>query len=203
MRNVLVLNSGISPDSVSRQLVHRVVALLSASNETRLVMRDFATQPLPHLTRETVAGVRGLPFTEAELATRALSDELIAELKLAHLLVIGSPMYNFGLSTALRAWFDHVVRPGETFTYANGAVRGLVDGKQAIVLESRGGLYAEGPARATDFHEPYIRQLLSFIGITDVRIIRAEGVAYGDGPRAAAIAAAMADIDGLALPAAA
>ncbi|MET3528523.1 FMN-dependent NADH-azoreductase [Phenylobacterium koreense] len=197
MRNVLVLNSGVSPDSVSRRLVGHAVAVVSTQYEVRLVRRDLAIRPPPHLTPETLAGVRGTPATPAERATRLLSDQFIAELRAADLILIGSPMYNFGLSTALRAWFDHVVRPGETFAYVDGVVRGLVAGKRAIVLESRGGRYMEEPARATDFHEPYIQQLLSFIGVTDVKIIRAEGVGYGAERRAAAIAAAMKEIDAL------
>lgn len=198
MRNLLVLQAGISPDSVSRRLVEHAVAVLSAGQPTRVVTRNFSDVPLPHLTRDTVAGVRGTPATAAERATRILSDDLIAELRVADTLLIGSPMYNFGLSTALRAWFDHVVRPGETFSYADGVVKGLVQGKQAIVLEARGGQYASGPAQAADYHEPYLRQLLGFIGVSDIRIIRAEGLAFGDEPRAAAVAAAITEIDALA-----
>jgi FMN-dependent NADH-azoreductase len=141
-----------------------------------------------------VAGVRGTPSTDAGHRSRRLSDELLAELRAADTLVIGAPMYNFGLPTGLRAWFDHVLRAGEAFSYSDSGPRGLLGGRRAIVVESRGGLYSEGPGQALDFQEPYIRQLLGFIGITDVAFIRAERIGYGPEARAEAIAAARAEI---------
>ena len=116
-----------------------------------------------------------------------LSDELIGELKAADTVVIGAPMYNFSVPTTLRAWFDHVLRAGVTFKYVDGAVRGLLGGKRVIVIESRGGLYSEGPAQAIDFQEPYLRHLLGFIGITDVTFVHAEKIGYGPEARTAAI----------------
>jgi FMN-dependent NADH-azoreductase len=89
--------------------------------------------------------VRGTPQTESEQRTRRLSDELIAELRAADTIIIGAPMCNFGVPTGLRAWFDHVLRAGETFSYTEAGPQGLLAGKRAIVIESRGGLYSEGP----------------------------------------------------------
>jgi len=103
-------------------------------------------------------------------------------------------MYNFSVPTTLRAWFDHVLRAGVTFKYVDGAVRGLLGGKRVIVIESRGGLYSEGPAQAIDFQEPYLRHLLGFIGITDVTFVRAEKIGYGPEARTAAIEGAKAQI---------
>ncbi len=100
----------------------------------------------------------------------ALSDTLIAELQSADILVIGAPMYNFGIASTLKAWFDHVLRAGITFRYGESGPEGLLKGKRAIVIESRGGLYSEGPAQVMDAQEPHLRGMLRFMGITaDVR----------------------------------
>ena len=145
---------------------------------------------MPHLTAETVAAIKGAPESEAELAARALSDALVAELAAADLLVIASPMYNFGMSSTLKAWFDHVLRAGITFRYAENGPEGLMKGKKAVVIESRGGFYSEGPAAAMDGQEPHIRTLLGFIGITDVTFVRAEKLGFGPEAAEAAIAEA-------------
>jgi FMN-dependent NADH-azoreductase len=143
--------------------------------------------PIPHLTTTNLAGVRGVPTTDAELAARALSDQLIAELRTADTIVIGAPMYNFSIPTGLRAWFDYVLRAGETFSYSEAGPRGLLGGKRVIVIESRGGLYSEGPAQAIDFQEPYLRHLLGFMGLADVAFIRAEKIGFGSDAREAAL----------------
>lgn len=188
MKTILVLDSSVSGEaSVSRSLVREAAAVLTEREDARVVHRDLGRDPVPHLTEATVAGVRGEPRSEAEHETRALSDALLAELRAADTIVIGAPMYNFGVPTGLRAWFDHVLRPGETFRYSEDGPEGLLSGRKAIVVESRGGLYSEGPAKAADFQEPYLRQLLGFIGITDVSFVRAERVAYGPEAREEAI----------------
>jgi FMN-dependent NADH-azoreductase len=128
------------------------------------------------------------------LSARALSDELIAELRAADTIVIGAPMYNFGIPTGLRAWFDYVLRAGETFSYSESGPQGLLAGKRAIVVETRGGHYSEGPARAFDFQEPYLRQLLSFIGITDIVFVHVEKIAFGAEVREAALTTAKAKV---------
>lgn len=120
---------------------------------------------------------------------------LIAELRAADVIVIGAPMYNFGVPTTLRAWFDHVLRAGVTFAYSEAGPRGLLEGKRTIVVESRGGEYSSGPARAFDFQEPYLRHLLGFMGIDDVTFVRAEKLGFGPEARAAAIAEAHAAIE--------
>ena len=143
---------------------------------------------MPHLTPATLAGVRGEPATVAELATRALSDALIAELRAADTIVMGVPMYNFSVPTGLRAWFDHVLRAGETFRYSSAGPEGLLGGKRVIVIEARGGYYSEGPAQAFDFQEPYLRHLFAFVGITDVEFVRVEKMGFGPEAQTAAIA---------------
>ncbi|HVH01508.1 MAG TPA: FMN-dependent NADH-azoreductase [Amaricoccus sp.] len=199
MSNILVIDSAVSGEaSVSRALVREAVAALTEGTPARVVHRDLGRDPVPHLSEATLAGVRGEPATEAELATRALSDALIAELRAADVIVIGAPMYNFSVSTGLRAWFDHVLRAGETFRYSEAGPKGLLGGKRVIVVESRGGLYSEGPAQAVDFQEPYLRHLLGFIGLSDVTFVRAEKIGYGPEAREAAIAAATASLQATA-----
>ena len=196
MSNLLVINSSSGgAESVSRLLVEDLVsALVAQTPDTRVVRRDLGETPVPHLTTDSLAGVRGTPETDAHHAARALSDELIAELRAADTIVIGAPMYNFGLPTTLRAWFDHVLRAGETFSYSEAGPKGLLEGRRVIVVESRGGLYSEGPAQAIDFQEPYLRQLLRFIGLTDVTFVRAEKIGFGPDARNAAIEGARAQI---------
>jgi FMN-dependent NADH-azoreductase len=194
MSNILVINSSAAGrDSVSRVLVADAVSkLLEASPASKITHRDLGENPPPHLIAQTLNGVRGTAATETEFAARRLSDELVGELKAADTIVIGAPMYNFSVSTALRAWFDHVLRAGVTFSYADGTPKGLLGGKRVIVIESRGGLYSEGPAQAVDFQEPYLKHLLGFMGITDVTFVRAEKIGYGPEARTAAIEGARA-----------
>jgi FMN-dependent NADH-azoreductase len=199
MNTILVIDSAASGDaSVSRVLVREAVAALTAAAPARVVTRDLGAEPVPHLVAATLAGVRATPATEAEHAARALSDALIAELRAADTIVIGAPMYNFSIPTTLRAWFDHVLRAGETFRYTEAGPEGLLAGKRVIVVESRGGLYSEGPAQAIDFQEPYLRHLLGFIGLDDVTFVRAEKIGYGPEAREAAIASATAALRELA-----
>jgi FMN-dependent NADH-azoreductase len=196
MSNILVLNSSVlGHASVSRLLVDEAVTRLTGVDPgAAIVHRDLGAAPMPHLTAATVAGVRGAPVTDAELTARTLSNELIAELRNADTVVIGAPMYNFSISTGLRAWFDYVLRVGETFSYSEAGPLGLLKGKRVIVIESRGGLYSEGPAKAIDFQEPYLRQLLGFMGLTDVTFIHAEKIGFGPNAREAALGAAKGKI---------
>lgn len=198
--NVLVINSSAAREgSVSRILVEEAVARLQEANPlAAIVRRDLGESPVPHLTVATLDGVRGTPSTDAERDARALSDELLAELRAADTIVIGAPMYNFGVTTALRSWFDYVLRAGETFSYSAAGPKGLLTGKRAIVIESRGGLYSEGPASAIDFQEPYLRHLLGFMGVADVTFVHAEKLGFGPEARAAALAQAKSRIVELA-----
>lgn len=206
MSNILVLNSSAAgADSVTRLLVDDALAQLRRLNPSaKVVSRDLAANPVPHLSPEGMAGVRSpTATTAAQLAARDLSDELIGELRDADTIVIGAPMYNFGLPSTLKAWFDHVLRAGQTFSYSEAGPKGLLEGKKVIVIEARGGLYSEGPAQAVDFQEPYLRHLLGFIGLIDVTFVRAEKIGFGPEAREAAIAGARAQLTSLALPQAA
>jgi FMN-dependent NADH-azoreductase len=200
MSTVLVLNSSASgAASVSRQLVEQAVADLRAQDPgLRVMTRDLGANPIPHLTLESATALRGAdPANREQAATQALSNELIGELKAADVVVIGAPMYNFGIPSTLKAWFDYVLRAGLTFRYTESGPEGLVTGKRAIVVESRGGLYSEGPAQAMDSQEPHLRTMLGFIGITDVSFIRAERLAFAPEIRDQSIDGATAEIEHL------
>ncbi|HWT12327.1 MAG TPA: FMN-dependent NADH-azoreductase [Allosphingosinicella sp.] len=200
MKNVLIVTSSAQGDqSVSGHLASTFEGRLRAAHPgVAVVRRDVGTGTIPHLTHETVAGIRAAPETEAELATRALSDALVAELQAADLVVIASPMYNFGMSSTLKTWFDHVLRAGVTFRYTSAGPEGLLKGKKAVVIESRAGLYSEGPLRHMDGQEPHIRILLGFIGIDDVEYVRAERLAFGPDAAEASIEAAAGRLEELA-----
>ncbi len=197
VNRILAINSSISGEaSVSRVLVEETVQrLLAAIPDALVTRRDLSDVPVPHLTPDTVAGIRAVARTEDELAAQALSDDLIAELQEATILVIGAPMYNFSISTTLRSWFDHVLRPRVTFSFSESGPQGLLTGIRAIVIQARGGLYSEGPGKVLDFQEPYLKQLLGFVGITDVAFVHAEKIGFGPEARDAAIAHARGQIE--------
>jgi FMN-dependent NADH-azoreductase len=189
MKTILAVTSSLSGEaSVSNRLVDQFLAQLREAHPgARILRRDVGAEPLPHLDQATVSAIRGEPQTEAARAARALSDTLIDELRAADLIVIGAPMYNFGIASTLKAWFDHVLRAGITFRYTASGPEGLLKGKKAVVVQSRAGLYSEGPAAGMDGQEPHLRTLLSFIGITDVEWVRAERLAFGPEAAEAAI----------------
>ncbi|TMJ18377.1 MAG: FMN-dependent NADH-azoreductase [Alphaproteobacteria bacterium] len=188
---LIVTSSANGEASVSSRLAATLAERLrEADPSAHILLRDVGSDPLPHLTADTVAAIKSEPATEAELAARALSDSLVEELAAADILVIASPMYNFGMSSTLKAWFDHVLRAGVTFRYTAEGPEGLMTGKKAVLIESRAGFYSEGPGAAMDGQEPHIRNLLGFIGIDDVTVIRAEKLAFGPEAAEAAIAQA-------------
>jgi FMN-dependent NADH-azoreductase len=200
MTKVLIIDSAATGEkSVSRKLTGELVEQLRAREpDVQIVRRDVGRAPIPHLTEETVGTIRGAPAeTDAAAAALALSDTLIAELKAADLIVIGAPMYNFGIPSTLKAWFDHVLRARVTFHYTADGPEGLLKGKRAIVIEARAGLYSEGPAAAMDHQEPHLRTLLGFMGVTDVTYVRAEKLAFGPEAAAAAITEAVEQLDGI------
>ena len=186
MSTVLVItSSALGEASVSNQLVAETVARLRSHDPgLRIITRDLGSDPIPHLNFDSATALRGAePENTAQAAARSLSDALIAELKAADTLIIGAPMYNFGMPSTLKAWFDHVLRADITFRYSESGPEGLIKGKRAVVIVSRGGLYSEGPAQVMDSQEPHLRHLLGFMGITDVSFLRAEKLAFGQDVR--------------------
>jgi FMN-dependent NADH-azoreductase len=192
MSNVLVVTSSALGDaSVSNQLVEKAVAeLRSQDPAVSITRRDVGADPIPHLTFDSAVVLRAEPANQAQAEARALSDDLIAEVKAADVIVIGAPMYNFGITSTLKAWFDRVLRAGVTFRYSEAGPEGLLKGKRAIVVVTRGGFYSEGPAQPLDSQEPHLRTMLGFVGISDVTFVRAEKLAFGPEARDHSINAA-------------
>lgn len=204
--NVLIVTSSAQGEvSVSSRLADTFARQLRAVDPgVTIVSRDVGGEPIPHLTEANVAGIRAEATTPEEFAARDLSDTLLAEVFAADLVVIASPMYNFGISSTLKTWFDHLVRPRVAFRYTAAGPEGLLGGRKVVVIESRAGLYE--PGNPADSQEPHLRTLLGFAGLTDVTFVRAEGLAYGEDAAAAALAAAeaaLADLAGARLPIAA
>jgi FMN-dependent NADH-azoreductase len=172
----------------SSQLAERFVAAwLNQNPGGRVVTRDLAAQPVPHLTAERFQAFAINPKdrTPEQQAAVAYSDELIEEIKHAQTIVLGVPMYNFSVPSTLRAYFDHIARAGVTFRYSSAGPEGLLQGKQAYVFITRGGLYADG----TDTQTPYLRQFLRFVGI-EPYFVYAEGLGMGEEARQKSLAAA-------------
>lgn len=180
--HLLHLDSSIQGDaSVSRTLSAAIVEHLRRSQAAlELSYRDLVAQPLPHLT---------LPGFATPEATATLDAFLAADI-----VVIGAAMYNFGIPTQLKGWFDHILVSGKTFRYGENGVEGLAGGKRVFVALARGGHYADGPAAAMEHAETHLRAMLGFIGITQPELVVAEGVAIGPDQREAAIASALSRI---------
>jgi FMN-dependent NADH-azoreductase len=140
--------------------------------------RDLAKTPLPHLEETQFAAFQtpGERRTDEHNEAVKQSDEAIKELMEADVIVIGVPLYNFGIPSTLKSWIDHIARAGVTFSYATGAPKGLVVNKKVYLAISSGGVYSEGPMKSYDFTESYLRAVLGFIGMTDVSVFRVEGI---------------------------
>ncbi|RDE98090.1 FMN-dependent NADH-azoreductase [Aggregatibacter aphrophilus] len=190
MSNVLVLKSSIlGTHSQTNQLSDYFLSKLAKAN---VVQRDLATNPLPHFDSTAATALRGQPATAEEKALLALSDELVSEIKNADLIVINAPMYNFGVPTQLKSYFDFIARPRVTFQYTEKGPEGLLNGKKAVVLVAFGGLHQNQP---TDLVTAYVKTILGFVGITDVQFVYVEGIGFGPEATAKAQNQAKAEID--------
>ncbi len=177
--------SALGPHSVSRQLSAAVVdRWLKDHPGTEVDYHDLVAEPIPHWQ----------PVADASRDPDSLGEQVLADFLAADVIVIGAPMYNFSISSQLKAWIDRIAVPGRVFRYTENGPEGLAGGKRVIIASSRGGIYSEGPASAADFQEPYLRTVLNFFGITDIRFVRAEGVGLGPEQKARAIEAALDDI---------
>lgn len=171
----------------SRLATEFVTQLRDRNPGVQVRERDLVAEAIPHLDAARSAALFSKPGERSpeQEAVVAYSDTLIAELRDADVLVLGLPMYNFGIPSQLKAWFDHIARAGVTFKYTDKGAVGLVTGKKAYVFAARGGVYGE-----QDFQTQFVRQFLGFIGITEVQFVYAEGLAMGEDSRNKGIAAA-------------
>ncbi|MBT2142624.1 MULTISPECIES: FMN-dependent NADH-azoreductase [unclassified Rhodanobacter] len=194
MKLLHIDSSALGGYSVSRQLTADIVAELKrATPGLTIRYHDLAAQPLPHWT----------PVADASDPAAVLGTEMLEEFLAADMVVIGAPMYNFAISSQLKAWLDRILVAGKTFRYTANGPEGLAGGKRVIIASSRGGFYGKDtPAAAMDFQEPYLRAAFAFIGIDDVEFVRAEGIAIGDEQKAAALKSARSAIGTLVAKAA-
>jgi len=192
MTNILhIASSSNLHNSVSREIgAATVEGLKQAHAGATVVTRDLVQNPVPHIAPAFV----DVMYTRHDAPELALSRTLIAEAMASDIIVIEAPMYNFNIPSVLKAWIDHVVRAGLTFKYGAAGVEGLLKGKKVVLVLGRGGMYTEGPMKAMDYQETYLRAVLGFIGITDVDAILIEGVGMGAEKRAEALAKARAKI---------
>lgn len=199
MKNLLQINASIFTDNgQSTQLADRFVTdWLAAHPGATVTVRDVAENPVPHLTAQRFGAFLAKPEerTAEQQEVVDFSDRLIGELREADVLVLGLPMYNLGIPSMLKAYFDHVARAGATFKYTENGPVGLLSGKKAYVFATRGGAYAGTPL---DTQTTYVRNFLGFIGITDVEFVYAEKLAMGEDSKQDALQKAQAAISQIA-----
>ncbi len=200
MTTLLQINTSINNgNGQSSQLARQFVAAYRNSHpDVEVRVRDVAAaEPVPHLDAERFSAFISKPEERnaAQKAVVAYSDQLIDELKQADVIVLGLPMYNFGVPSQLKAYFDHVARAGVTFKYTEQGPVGQLTGKKAYVFAARGGVYAGTPL---DTQTSYVRDFLRFLGVSDVTFVYAEGLAMSAQSKEAGLARASAEIEQLA-----
>ena len=196
MHTVLHLNTSLyGEEGQSSRLAAEFVARLPAA---RIIARDLARDPVPHLDAFRFGAFLASQEsrTPEQRAVVAYSDMLIGELQQADTIVVGLPMYNFGIPSQLKAYFDHVARAGVTFRYTETGSVGLLAGKRAYVFAARGGVYAGTPK---DTQTAYVRDFLGFVGVTDLEFVYAEGLAMGEAARAKSLAGARRNLQSMIL----
>ncbi|MGO4700458.1 FMN-dependent NADH-azoreductase [Dyella sp. 2RAB6] len=186
MKLLHIDSSALGSHSVSRGLTASIVAeLVREQPGVEVTYRDLAAQPLPHWT----------PVADAADPSAMLGSAVLEEFLAADVIVIGAPMYNFSVPSALKAWIDRVAVAGKTFHYTANGPEGLAKGKRVVIASSRGGFYGQGTAaQPFDFQEPYLRAVLGFLGVTDVEFVRAEGVNVSADHKTEALKTAQASI---------
>ncbi|WP_416305027.1 FMN-dependent NADH-azoreductase [Neptunicella sp. SCSIO 80796] len=187
-QQILYIQSSIFGDNgVSSGIARKLIDKLSTTNASEVVERNVSASEIPHFNFETITAIGE--------GKAALADELIAEVQQADIIIVGAPMYNFGIPTQLKSWFDHIARAGVTFKYSETGPVGLLGDKKVYVVTARGGLHK---GNGTDLDSSYLQTMFGFLGITDVEFIYAEGVNLGDDARSKSIAAAEQQVIALA-----
>lgn len=201
MKILHVDTSITGPASVSRTLSAEIVEIERLRHpDAEVIVRDLAAKPIGHLSGAHLLAAQGtVPEEELLRNDLAAGQGALEEFLAADVVVVGAPMYNFTIPSQLKAWIDRIAVPGATFRYTEKGPEGLAGSKKLIVASSRGGFYGPGtPAEAIDHQETYLRAIFGFFGITDVTIVRAEGIALGEQARAKAIDGARGVIASLA-----
>lgn len=182
MKLLHIDSSVLGENSVSRRLSAAAVAKLRQKTPgLEVTYRDLAAEPVAHFSSALLAAFGSTPesWSAEQQADVAQGGAALEEFLAADIVVIGAPMYNFGVSSQLKAWIDRVAVAGKTFRYTEKGAEGLAGGKKVIIVSSRGGIYSTGPFAAADHQESYLRAVFGFLGVTDIEVIRAEGVALG------------------------
>jgi len=198
MKLLHVDSSVLGTNSVSRQLTAEIVAEWRKNHpHTKVESLDLAVDTPNHFTADALGikvGVQANP-TEAQRRENEVSERLVSQFLASDVIVVGAPLYNFSVPTQLKAWIDRLAQAGRTFKYTDKGPVGLAGGKTVIVASTRGGMYSTSEGgQAMEHQESYLKVVFGFFGITDVRFVRAEGIAMGDAAKAAAITAARTDI---------
>ncbi len=207
MKLLHIDSSILGSNSVSRTLTAQIVAQWRASHPaTSVEYLDLAVTAPSHLDAHSI-GFRAPPqataLTPRQIEENAISEKLVSQFLAADMVVIGAPLYNFTIPSQLRAWIDRIAQPGRTFGYNEKGPFGLAGGKTVIVASSRGGVYSTSEGgRAMEHQESYLQTVLGFLGVADVRFVRAEGVAMGDASKTAALESAALEIRANVQPAA-
>lgn len=199
MKTLLQIKTSLFSDGQSSQLADAFVARWQAAHpQGEVLVRSLTRDPVPHLTAERFKAFTTAPEDRTAEQTRevAVSDALIDELSRADVIVLGLPMYNFGMPSTLKAYFDHVARSGITFRYTADGPQGLLTGKQVFVFAARGGVYS---GTGLDTQTAYVQNFLAFLGMTDVEFVYAEGLAVSEDSRASALDHAHEALDSLAI----
>ncbi len=193
-RALVTTSSILAENGQSNALANRFIEQANARNDIEVTQRDVVKNALPHLDISELGAwqVAAAERTAEQQALAARSDELLTELRTNDVLVIAVPMYNLGIPSQLKAWFDRVLRAGETFRYTENGPQGLVEGKRAIILAARGGQYA---GTEFDSQTPHLKTMLGLMGIKEVDVVYAEGLNLGEQQREAAIKEAFQAID--------
>jgi FMN-dependent NADH-azoreductase len=201
MSNILlVLSSPRGEASLSTKVARSLADAIADQSGASLTVRDLGVNPPAHIDSEFVVAATAPSEnpTEAQKAAAEESDRLIAEVAAADTVVIGAAMINFAVTSPLKSWFDRIAVRGKTFRYTETGPEGLLKGKKAYVVMASAGIYSDGPTKAIDFASPYIRHMLGFMGITDIEVIRVEGLAFGPEAAEKAISGALARAGALA-----
>lgn len=198
MSTLLQINSSLFSDQgASSQLADDFVARWHEQHpKGKVIRRDLSLDPVPHWDGERMAAVTTDPAlrTPAQRRLAAEADRYIQEIQAADVLVLGVPMYNYAVPTQLKAWFDHIARARVTFRYTEHGVEGLLKGKRAVVITTRGGRHRDRPEDAV---VPFVQAMLNHVGITDVELVYAEGLNLGEAAREAGLREAQARIEQL------
>lgn len=188
MKLLHIDSSPLGASSASRALTRETVAQWQAAYPgTEVEYLDLVADAPAHLTQDSLGfrlGIAADKLTDAQRRENAVSEKLVSQFLAADVVVLGAPMYNFSIPSQLKAWIDRVAQSGRTFRYTAAGPEGLARGKTVVIVSTRGGAY--GDASAMDHQESYLKAVLGFFGVTDVRIVRAEGLAMGEAEAAQA-----------------